>query len=274
MIAHQYRPPPPLGEFVEVIWYYRGYRQEHAFERILPSGRMALVVNLAEDETRVWPRGHQGEPLLTRGSSVDSELRQHFVIDTAEQEFVAGAHFHPGGAFPFFGVAADELAGHHLSLEELWGESRANELRSRLLAARSPQAAIEILEQALCTAVKRPLARHPAVAFALAGLSRAPATATVARLVRGVGLSPRRFLELFRQEVGLGPKAYCRVRRFQAALALAWGRPVIDWARLALDCGYYDQAHLIRDFRAFSGLAPRAYLASRGQHLNHLPILD
>jgi len=72
--------------------------------------------------------------------------------------------------------------------------------------------------------------------------------------------------------VGLTPKLYCRVQRFQQVLRLLdTGRP-FDWANVALACGYYDQAHFIRDFRAFSGLSPTTYLRNRGEHLNHVPM--
>jgi AraC-like DNA-binding protein len=87
-----------------------------------------------------------------------------------------------------------------------------------------------------------------------------------------VGLSARRFIELFKDEVGLAPKLFCRVRRFQRAVRLVHGRTDVDWADVALDCGYFDQAHLIHEFREFSGLSPTAYLRVRSSHLNHVPL--
>jgi AraC-like DNA-binding protein len=66
------------------------------------------------------------------------------------------------------------------------------------------------------------------------------------------------------------PKLYCRVRRFQAALSLMARQADVDWAQVALACGYFDQAHFNRDFRAFAGVTPTAYLLQRGEHPNHL----
>jgi AraC-like DNA-binding protein len=89
-----------------------------------------------------------------------------------------------------------------------------------------------------------------------------------------VGLSARRFIDVFGGEVGLTPKLFCRVRRFQKVLrGVAHGRRA-DWAAVAADCGYFDQAHFIHDFRAFSGLSPTAYLTQRTEHLNHVPIIE
>ena len=81
-------------------------------------------------------------------------------------------------------------------------------------------------------------------------------------------------LQLFTEEVGLTPKLFCRVRRFQEVLRLVAGPARVEWANVALACGYYDQAHFIHDFRAFCGLSPTAYLARRTEHLNHVPLPD
>jgi AraC-like DNA-binding protein len=80
-------------------------------------------------------------------------------------------------------------------------------------------------------------------------------------VLRETGLSERRFIEVFHEQVGLTPKAFCRVRRFQRVLKSVHGAREVDWAQVALDCGYYDQPHFIHDFRGFSGLTPAQYVA-------------
>ncbi len=87
-------------------------------------------------------------------------------------------------------------------------------------------------------------------------------------------LSPKRFIQVFSEEVGLTPKLFCRVRRFQEVLRLIEKGQHIEWAEIALTCGYFDQAHCIHDFRAFSGLNPTTYLTHRGEHRNHVPLGD
>jgi len=118
------------------------------------------------------------------------------------------------------------------------------------------------------------LARHPAVAAALKELQCVPQTRTLSDLVEHIGLSPRRFIQVFRAEVGLTPKLFCRIQRFQEVVRrIGRGQPV-DWLDVALACGYFDQAHFIHDFRAFSGLTPTTYLAQGSEHLNHVPLYD
>ena len=75
-----------------------------------------------------------------------------------------------------------------------------------------------------------------------------------------MGLSHRRFIEVFSAEVGLTPKLYGRIQRFQRASASTQGQPLPDWSKIAAECGYFDQSHLIRDFMAFSGLSPAEFL--------------
>ena len=101
----------------------------------------------------------------------------------------------------------------------------------------------------------------------------------VRELTRELGMSERRFVEVFTSEVGLKPKLFSRIQRFQRALARIPGNPGTDWGNLALDCGYFDQAHFINDFREFSGLSPGDYvrllreLRQRGARAkwNHVP---
>ena len=273
MRSYRHIPAPPLSQFVELLWLYEGYRQPHAKERLLPDGSMELAINLNEDVTRVYDPHDTGKFQTLRGPVMVGAHSEFFVIDTAEQHSVAGVHFKPGGAFPFFGPPASELHNTLVSLEDLWGRL-AGQLRERLLEAATPQAKLRVLEQALLAQAAERLERHPAVAFALHEFHGAPHTRTIADVTGQIGLSAKRFIQVFSGEVGLTPKLFCRVRRFQRVLRrIGAGRPV-EWAAVAADCGYFDQAHFIRDFRAFSGINPSAYIAQRTEHLNHVPLID
>jgi AraC-like DNA-binding protein len=273
MLFHRYIPAPPLSDFVALLWLYEGYRQPHAKERLLPDGSMELVVNLNDDLTRIYePRDTERFRTLT-GSVVVGAHSEYFVIDTAEQHTVAGVHFKPGGAFPFLGLPASELRNTLVSLEDLWG-GLARQLRERLLEAGTPQAKLQVLERVLLARAAARLERHPAVSFALQEFHGLPHTRTIAAVTGQIGLSAKRFIQVFSGEVGLTPKLFCRVRRFQRVLRRIGARRPVEWAAVAADCGYFDQAHFIRDFRAFSGINPSAYVAQRTEHLNHVPLAE
>jgi AraC-like DNA-binding protein len=253
-----YRPPPPLADLVDLFWLYRRDTPTHPRERLLPMGTMELVVNLSDDR---------------HGPVVCGAHSESFEIGTAEPATVLGVHFKPGGAFPFLNLPAGELHNAHVSLEDLWGR-RAGDLQERLLEARTAADQFRVLEQALLARAFRPLVRHRAVAFALKEFERGAYAPAVADVIERTGLSHRRFIQRFADEVGLTPKLFCRVSRFQDVVRRIAGSRQIDWVQVALACGYYDQAHFIHDFRAFSGLSPTKYLEVRGDHVNHVPLAD
>ncbi len=265
--------PPPLSGFVDLLWINEGDPPPHRKERLLPTGTVELVFSLRDDVLHAYDRGEAESPRRFRGPVVCGAHSEFFVIDTAQQAAVMGVHFKPGGAFPFLNLPAGELHNAQVPLDALWGRA-AGALRDRVLEARTPAARFRALEQALLARAALPLTRHPAVAFAL-GEFQAPAGApTVSDVTSQVGLSGRRFSEVFTREVGLTPKLFCRVRRFQRVLRLLARGREFDWARVALECGYFDQAHFNHDFRAFSGINPTTYLAQRTEHLNHVPLAE
>jgi AraC-like DNA-binding protein len=190
-----------------------------------------------------------------------------------------GVHFWPGGAFRFLGLSAYELANTHIDLATIWGR-HAEEIRERLAVAPSSGHRFRLLENALLSRLRRPLEHHPAVSLALIGLRSENSRAVVSKLAREAGVSDRRFIDVFRSEVGLNPKLFHRVQRFQRVLIQVRRLPEPEWAQLALEYGYFDQSHLIRDCLAFSGFSPADYLRrlkelhKKGLHVkfNHLPV--
>ena len=112
------------------------------------------------------------------------------------------------------------------------------------------------------------------MAFALDRFAAPDGMARVRDVTDAIALSPKRFIERFKTEVGLTPKRYCRLLRFQAAVARAHRMDGEAWADLAAACGYFDQAHFIHDFREFSGMTPGAYEAGRTPFQNHVTFLQ
>ena len=274
MLSLTHIPQPPLSEFIHFLWLYDGYSQPHAKERILPSGEMQLVINLLEDESRFYDNEDPERCHRFRGALLYGSHSQYQVIDTAEQASVIGVHFRAGGAFPFLRVPAGELRETTLSLETLWGAS-AVDLRDQLLESPTHRARFEILEGALLAEFhRRSPGRHGAVDFAMRRIMRMPQMTAIRAVTDQIGLSPKRFIQLFRDETGFTPKVFCRIRRFQQALERIEESKNVAWAEVALDSGYFDQAHFIHDFRAFSGINPSAYLAFRTPHRNHVPLAD
>jgi AraC-like DNA-binding protein len=275
------KPTALLADFVDNFWLYEGYQAEHVNERILPTGTMELVINLRENELRIYDAEQPNRCSRFSGAVVSGAYWKGFVSDTEEEAFIMGIHFKPGGAFPFLGVPADELADMHVDLEMLWGSS-AGRLRERLYEASTAKERFHLLEEDLIDHLFRSMEHHYAVSAALEVIA-SQVDATVRDIAKNLGLSERRFIQVFKSEVGVTPKLFSRVQRFQRARAnIHRQEETPDWAGIALECGYFDQSHLIRDFQEFSGMSPAAYLRQysrfRDQHIYikryHLPLFS
>ncbi|MCI0586067.1 MAG: AraC family transcriptional regulator [Planctomycetes bacterium] len=269
-------PHSALAPFVERLWHFDeiGDVGSPRFprERALPTGSTTLVFRLSPEPIRLFEDARD-EVGRTYGHSVVAGARSSFHLrDTSAPSWSVGAQFRPGGAAALLGFPADALSERHTPLEALWGEDAHRE-RERLLEARTPLARIARLEELL---LSRRVIREfvdPSVALALARLG-APGGCSIGRLARETGYSHRWLIGRFRRIVGLSPKVYARIRRFQGAIELAARGGSRGWAEVAVDCGFYDQAHLSREFQAFAGLPPGAYAPLSEDRPNHVPLLD
>jgi AraC-like DNA-binding protein len=199
--------------------------------------------------------------------------RSHFeVIDTSDLEELVGVAFHPGGFARLFRERADLFFEQSVGLDSLTLSGRDTEsvCEAGVCEASTAPAKLGVLGNWLQRVAPQNIRRSELVDQAI-HLFRSR-DLTVAQCARSIGVSERRLSQVFREEVGLGPKMWCRIGRFQAAVRALHGGVDVRWAELALSCGYYDQPHFANDFRAFSGIDPTTYSAQRGRWQNHVPI--
>lgn len=252
-------PGPPLSGFIENFWMARSGESAFLPERILPTGTFELAINLRQDELSFHDLKSINTPSRFSGSVVSGAHGRSFAPADTEEVSVIGVHFRPGGAFPFLRAPAGELADAHADLDALWGSSAAL-LRERLCAAGTARQRFEVLERELLRRLRGGVERHYAVSAALEMFRGRGPEISVSEAAKHVGLSQRRFIEVFKAEVGLTPKLFSRIQRFQRARrAIDHGEPP-DWTSIALESGYCDQSHFIREFVEFSGLSPTEYI--------------
>lgn len=265
-------PSPPLDRFIERIWYCSD-SAAHTQERVLPGGgTMDIVVNLGDEAIRVYDPANPGSSAAHSGAVVVGTRTRSYLYDPRQRSALVGVHFRPGGAFPFLGLSPFELVDTHAGLADVWGAT-GRDLREQLLEARSPAAQLRLVETALMRRVAHARAGHPAVRVAVEALRSAGNEGRVSEVAELVGLSHRRFVEVFEREVGVTPKLYARLERFHRVkkrIATLTAAP--SWAPFALDCGYCDQSHMLREFLQFSEMSPASYLRGRGDEtmLDHV----
>ena len=173
-----------------------------------------------------------------------------------------GAYFRPGCASRFFDIPLSDLADTSVAVGDLWG-TRGSPLSSEL-AALNEAARIDRVESILLARLRYRQRRTGSldVEGLAASALRSAGRVTVDGMAHAAGVSRQHLSREFRERIGIGPKLYSRLARFQSVLAHASAGVTIDWARVALDMGFADQSHMIAECRQFSGLTPQS-LADR-----------
>lgn len=271
MSFQTYIPSFPLSSYVYMIWHWQDYSPAHTKERILPTGLMELTFNLSDRDFSIQLTG--SESLTYSGAILVGCQSKYFLIDTSEPTTILSVLFKPGGALRFFGASTKELHNHILSLSDVWSLT-ADSLYDRLLACRCVAQRFHILEEVLLARLNAQYERHYAVDVALSVMTTYSQPYTIAELEQEVALSPTRFIQVFREDIGLTPKVYSRLQRFHRVLDVIASGQAIDWADLAVRCGYYDQSHLINEFQIFAGITPLAYAPQNRQHNKNLPYFE
>lgn len=267
-------PTGALAAWVSRVWVAHESSAGAAVprrERLVPSGAFHLVLRLDDSRIRIF-----GDLEDDRGSTFTAVVggaRSSFHVREATPGARAiGMQLRPGAAGIVLGVPAEELAGRHTALDDVWGRE-ANDLRERLCEAGSAARQLALLERFVAERLKPRLAPHPAVKQALARFGSDATGWQIGPVRRETGLSHRRFVQLFRRHVGIGPKELCRVLRLGRALRQVRTGPS-SWADIAATSGYCDQSHLVRELRAIAGVRPSELVASPRAHLHHLPVVN
>ncbi|HEX2190559.1 MAG TPA: helix-turn-helix domain-containing protein [Longimicrobiaceae bacterium] len=253
----EHAPPPDLADRVECIWTVRSAAPVAGvhLSRVLPDGCTDVVFNLGDPPLR------EGMPHHRLRSYVVGAMRRPLEVRMRGAVELVGVRFRPGGSAAFLPLPLAEITDAAVALSEVWG-SLADELESRLPGA-SHAERVRIVEAALRERRGRGRPLHAAVARACALIARSGGCVAVEALAAETGTSRRHLERLFLEQVGLTPKTAARVARFRRLCGLLPQRPGAGWSRLALECGYHDQAHMTREFRALSGLTPGAYHRER-----------
>jgi AraC-like DNA-binding protein len=249
---------PPARRLRAFVGGYEGYVETRAPKPVLrqqvPATRLPLIFNFAE-------RWHVGD---SSDGSGRSELHDSFFAGLFDSSvFVAASgpatclevDLTPIGAHMLLGIPMHELANRVVDVEYVLPSS-LRELPERLADARSWDARFTLLDDALAAVLAD--ARKPSteIVWAWNALVRTSGRVPVGALAEELGRSRRHLSARFREHVGLPPKVVARILRFRRAVDLLQKPPARSLAELAFECGYYDQAHLNRDFREFAGTSP------------------
>ena len=256
----RYRTIPPdsrLAKYIECFWTLESQEKVSMAspERILPDGCVELIFNLADP----FRRHHfDGEVEVQPSSIIAGQMQHYAMIEPAGRVQLFGVRFHPGGAYPFLQFPLSELTNKIVAVDDIWPRI-GRELAERVHSGRSLYERIKTMEEEFRERLSSHNGGDKLVDAVVKMIVRREGLISMDRLWKNLGISGRQLERKFKTAVGISPKFLCRILRFQKVFKAVELHQTVSWGFIASECGYYDQAHFIHDFKAFSGQNPSAY---------------
>ena len=246
--------PARLAGLVDHLWNSTGIIPERR-ERVLPTGTFELVLAFGDRHRLVGPDGLSVLPVASFGGLRASP----FVLDHPDRCDTLGIVLRPAGAYALLGRPLSEVSGLMLDGRDVVGKD-VDELVERCAASPDPGDRFALVGRWLMERFARARVPDRAVAWMAAEIERSGGERRVGALQKETGLSKARVIERFREQIGTRPKLYARLVRFRRVLDRLQAGDVA-LTDIALEAGYYDQAHMNAEFREFAGMSPTAFLA-------------
>jgi AraC-like DNA-binding protein len=253
----EYQVHPALAPFVKCIWSQEsdGTIFDAGRERILPDSCVELVIHFRDPFITHFA---DGTSALQPQRFVVGQMKRFLEIEPAGRIGLIAVRFHARGAYLFFQRPLREVAAGIVDLEDIWKE-RAREVTERIALARSINARVRIIEEALLALLSKGGRFDQTVDRCLRLIDVNRGQLNVAQLAAKLGVSNRQLTRRFQHAVGLSPKEFARVSRFLHVIRCLSDRQPRSLTETAMACGYFDQAHFNHEFREMAGMAPREF---------------
>lgn len=262
---------PPLEGVVEVAFVLEHYSPEHKTERLVPDGRAALVIEL-DGRPRQIHDNDTREPIQTcRESWFSGVQSRHLTLGGVGPETrLCAVRLAPGRAYPLLKRPLCEFNDSVVPATSVFGDA-ITELRATLVELEDPAELLRHLTGWLADRYDPKLEAPPGALAACSTLLRDPAHFCVTTAASESGVSHKHLVDLFKRHVGPTPKVMQRILRFAQVFERLSAREPVAWADLAVELGYSDQSHFVREFQAFSGYRPRRFAEAGHERLNFFP---
>lgn len=274
MVFQAHSPFFPLDRYIESIFYYEGLSPAHRMDRFLPDGNTELIIDLSENTQYIYDNQTLAEIQVCRRAWASGVRTRPITIPSGRGSKMLVVAFKKGMAYPFYPLPISEITDMVLGAELIFGKDILD-LRERLLAVQSFKQMFGLVETFL---LRQAGNSFPAdiesncVEYAVSSIMSKPTRACFQQLSDQIGYSQKHFINLFKKQVGMPPGQYMKIIRFQRAIVEIEKAVPIHWSDIALQNGYYDQAHFIHEFKTYSGFTPSEYMIRRTGQLNYVPI--
>lgn len=258
MRYQEYKPLIELAPWIKLFWVFENRSNDPVPETIVADGCPELIVHFGSPFAE---EGRVGQLLKQPAAVACGQLTRPLVLHSSLDAGMIGIRFQPNGMAPFLATSMQALTDARVPAEELFAD--VDQLIDEVGEASNDGQRIQACRRFLLRSLALDRESHY-VRGALDRIRQTRGQISVESLARQMGRS-RRSLEMdFQREVGTSPKMYCRIARFRHIFeALSQDGLSVPWVQIALDSGFFDQSHLIRDFRRFAGAPPNSFLADR-----------
>ena len=248
-------PLPQLQPYIKFFWVLQGEDANPKPERIFPDGCLELIFHLKTS----YRRFIGNDTLLQPSAFIFGQITQAKFFLPSPQTQILAIRFRAHGLAAFTPMPVHEFTNVEVSLENLWGNA-GKELEEQINSLPVSQA-LQTLQQFLLKRLhkNKQQTAQAAIATISNAMLQTNATHSVEYWADAANLSTRQFNRNFRNIIGISPKEYLKILRFNQAIVLYKDESTESFAMLAHQCGYYDQAHFIKDFKDYTGTTPKGY---------------
>lgn len=252
-----YIPHPLLRRYIKCYWSLDADAQNTlSREKVFPDGCTELIFHYG-DLFRKYAAGETG---FQPRSFIHGQISSFIELEASGRTGIFSVRFHPNGLKAFVPFAISATTGEYAGIGDCWGKA-GRELEDRMLNAASQVERVQLVNNFLLHRLNA-TQEDQLIGHCVDTITRAQGNIHIEQLAAELYISRRQLEKRFVTSVGLSPKQFSRITRFQSVLALIGQRQFSSLTDLAYEGGFYDQAHFIKDFKTFTGLNPRQYFSA------------
>ncbi|QNJ98760.1 helix-turn-helix domain-containing protein [Constantimarinum furrinae] len=259
-----------LSRYMDAMLYHKDYSPTHTMDKYLPDGTTNIIFELTDTPKYIFDN-HTKKPKQKCTHVWFSGVLTDYITISASSEEMIVLVFKPGAAYPLIRESVHRFSNKVVSASEIFGPS-IMELYSEIKRATTPDQKFRLIEAWLLTRFNDDDFYSEIIQYAIDRIEQSPSVTNITEIAVKSGYSQKQFIQLFKKYVGITPKQFHRIKRFNEILKAVENKEQISWTAIAQDCGYFDQAHFIKDFKSFSGLNPKQYVNDIGDYPNFFPV--
>lgn len=258
MTFNNHQLTAPIDTYIEAIFHFKNFMPDHSIERVVPTGHIFLIFELDG-----FPRNTFDKETLKPNNTFTkvwiSGMHRHYIsISAHEKSEMFVIQFKAHGLYPFLHKSVESLTEKVIAAENIFGQEILD-LHAKILPLVTSEEKFKVAENWLEQRFDEKQTPSKNFQNILNQLQKEPAT-NFSTIIKNYPNSQKHLIDQFKKYVGLTPKYYQRILRFNEILQKIQQKKNISWTEIAYSCGYADQSHFIKEFKYFSGFNPQEFI--------------